>query len=199
MGCGTGYLLRLLATRCPGAVELVGVDPAAAMLDVAREQTSDRRITFAAGAVEHLLFLDQAFDLVVSTTSFDHWTDQQAGIAECARVLAPDGRLVITDLFSTLLTPTLARSRKRKARTKARAELLFQGSGLNVLAWHGHLPTPHQGRGCHPTRYAWIEQGQGRLAPSEHGCARWEYGTSFRRDRRQGPLILSRLWDAAVC
>jgi len=28
VGCGSGYLLRLLARRCPGAAELAGVDAA---------------------------------------------------------------------------------------------------------------------------------------------------------------------------
>jgi SAM-dependent methyltransferase len=55
------------------------------------------------------------FDLVVSTTSFDHWADQQAGLAECARVLAPGGCLVLADLFSALLLPTLLAGRRGKA------------------------------------------------------------------------------------
>jgi SAM-dependent methyltransferase len=37
---------------------------------------------------ERLPWPAATFDLVVSTTSFDHWTDQRAGLAECARVLA---------------------------------------------------------------------------------------------------------------
>jgi ubiquinone/menaquinone biosynthesis C-methylase UbiE len=38
---------------------------------------------------EHLPYADGTFDLVVSTTSFDHWSDQGAGLAECARVMTP--------------------------------------------------------------------------------------------------------------
>jgi predicted TPR repeat methyltransferase len=36
VGCGTGYLLRQVAARAPDAVELVGIDAAAAMIEVAR-------------------------------------------------------------------------------------------------------------------------------------------------------------------
>jgi ubiquinone/menaquinone biosynthesis C-methylase UbiE len=140
VGCGTGYLLRLLATRRPDVVQLVGIDPAGAMLDVAREHPFDRRIEFAAGAVEELPYPDRTFDLIVTTTSFDHRTDQQAGIAECARVLSPEGRLIIADLFSSLLTPTLVRSRKGKARTKARTARLLTNAGLEVLTWHDISP-----------------------------------------------------------
>ena len=39
VGCGTGYLLRLLARRCPDAVEFAGVDPSPAMIEVARVQS----------------------------------------------------------------------------------------------------------------------------------------------------------------
>ena len=136
VGCGTGYLLRLLAKQRPDAISLVGIDPASTMLHVAREQTSDQRIEFTAGAVEALPYPDRTFDLIVTTTSFDHWTDQQGGIAECARVLTTEGRLIITDLFSTLLIPTLVHSRKNKARTKARAAHLLTSTGLDVLGWH---------------------------------------------------------------
>lgn len=46
------------------------------------------------------------FDLIVSTTSFDHWSDRQAGLVECARVLRPGGRLVLVDELSRWLVPT---------------------------------------------------------------------------------------------
>jgi SAM-dependent methyltransferase len=34
-----------------------------------------------------LPFADASFDLVVSAMSFDHWADQELGLAECAPVL----------------------------------------------------------------------------------------------------------------
>jgi SAM-dependent methyltransferase len=73
---------------------------------------------------------------VVSTTSFDHWADQGAGLAECARVLAPGGRLVLADQFSLLLGPTLLAGRRGKARTRARASRLVAAAGFRDLRWH---------------------------------------------------------------
>jgi ubiquinone/menaquinone biosynthesis C-methylase UbiE len=81
-------------------------------------------------------FADAAFDLVISTTSFDHWADQRAGIGECARVLAPGGYLVLTDLFSAWLRPTLTGRRPAKARTRARATALLTAAGLREPRWH---------------------------------------------------------------
>ncbi len=145
VGCGTGYLLRQLAARAPDAVELVGVDAAAEMVRVAQESTTDPRVRFQAGTAEHLTEPDGAFDLIVSTTSFDHWADQQAGLRECARVMAPGGRLVLVDQFSPLYLPTLIGSRRGKARTRRRATRLLTRAGFRAPQWHARVCRHHQG------------------------------------------------------
>ena len=136
VGCGTGYLLRLLAQRCPQATELAGIDAAPSMIEAAERAANDQRLRFTTGTAERLPYPDDAFDLVVSTTSFDHWADQRAGLRECARVLAPGGHLVLTDLFSPLLLPTLPAGRRGKARTPRRAGQLLSAAGIQDLAWH---------------------------------------------------------------
>src|SRR6266704_1893789 len=115
-GYEAGYLGRLhneivtrtvdlALARCPaphrvldvgGATRLTGIDAAAGMVAQARARAGDPRLTFVPGAAERLPFGDAAFDLVISTTSFDHWADQRAGLTECRRVLAPGGLFVLT-------------------------------------------------------------------------------------------------------
>lgn len=51
------------------------------------------RLRFQLGAAAQLPYPDGTFDLVVTTTSFDHWADQRTGLHECARVLVPGGHL----------------------------------------------------------------------------------------------------------
>ena len=136
VGCGTGYLLGQLAARAPQASALAGIDPAPAMIEVATSAATDGRVRFVVGTAERLPWPDQTFDLVVSTTSFDHWADQRAGLAQCARVLAPGGCLVLADLFSVLLLPTLLAGRRGKARTKRRATQLLTAAGLHSPQWH---------------------------------------------------------------
>ena len=136
VGCGTGYLLRLLARRCPEATELAGVDPAPSMISAAERAAGDRRLRFTIGTAERLPCPDGVFDLVISTTSFDHWADQQAGLSECARVLAPGGHLVLADLFSPLLAATLLARRRGKTRTQRRASELLSAAGFRSLAWY---------------------------------------------------------------
>jgi ubiquinone/menaquinone biosynthesis C-methylase UbiE len=136
VGCGTGYLLRRIAARAPHAAELVGVDAAAQMVRVAQDATADPRVRFLAGTAEHLPGPGGVFDLVVTTTSFDHWADQQAGLHECARVLTPGGCLVLVDQFSPLYLPTLVGSRRDKARTRRRATRLLTRAGFQSPRWH---------------------------------------------------------------
>jgi ubiquinone/menaquinone biosynthesis C-methylase UbiE len=135
IGCGTGQLLRLLSTELGSAVELTGVDPATAMIETARLGSTDERLKFVVGAAELLPMADATVDLVVSTTSFDHWHDQRTGLRECRRILRPDGRLVLADLITPLLWPTTVVGRRGKARTPRRVTALLADSGLRVLGW----------------------------------------------------------------
>jgi ubiquinone/menaquinone biosynthesis C-methylase UbiE len=136
VGCGTGYLLGRLGARAPQADALAGIDAAPAMIETAQGTAADDRLRFLVGTAEQLPWPAGTFDLVVSTTSFDHWADQRAGLAECARVLAPGGCLVLADLFSALLLPTLLAGRRDKARTKGRATRLLTAAGLRSPRWH---------------------------------------------------------------
>jgi ubiquinone/menaquinone biosynthesis C-methylase UbiE len=136
IGCGTGYLLGVLAARAPQAEVLAGIDASPGMIGAARGAAADDRLRFMVGGAERLPWPAATFDLVVSTTSFDHWADQQQGLAECARVLMPGGWLVLADQFSVLLLPTLLAGRRGKARTKRRATRLLTAAGLRSPHWH---------------------------------------------------------------
>ncbi|OBI40239.1 hypothetical protein A5707_09970 [Mycobacterium kyorinense] len=136
VGCGTGYLLGVLAARYPGAQQLAGIDAASQMISTATALARENRVSFSVGVAEHLDYPDAAFDLIVSTTSFDHWSDQQAGLTECFRALRPGGRLVLVDQFSRWLAPTLITTRRGKARTRGRATRLLLQAGFCSPRWH---------------------------------------------------------------
>lgn len=125
VGCGTGALLRELISRVPYGEAYVGVDPAPNMLAVAR-RTSDARITFVRGTADALPFPDASFDLVVTSTSFDHWPDQSAGATELARVVADTGHVVLVDLAARWLR------QKGRARTPRKVRQVLDGAGLDV-------------------------------------------------------------------
>jgi ubiquinone/menaquinone biosynthesis C-methylase UbiE len=94
VGCGTGALLATVARTWPGAA-LTGVDPAAAMIGIARDRLPAAELRVA--NAESLPLPDDSADLVLSTTSFNHWTDHPAALREIARVLVPGGLAVVVE------------------------------------------------------------------------------------------------------
>jgi ubiquinone/menaquinone biosynthesis C-methylase UbiE len=95
IGCGTGRLLRRMQARWPAAC-LRGVDPAEGMVAQARAQMPGVQIDQA--PAESLPLEAGSVDLVTSTTSFHHWTDQAQGVREAARVLRRGGLFVLADM-----------------------------------------------------------------------------------------------------
>jgi SAM-dependent methyltransferase len=92
LGCGTGIFTAELAAR--GAVA-VGVDPAAAMLDIARSRTGGDRVTWVQADARGL-DLGQRFEAVVMTghafQTLLTRADRAAVLATIARHLEPQGR-----------------------------------------------------------------------------------------------------------
>jgi len=100
IGCGTGRLLRAAAARFPGA-RLDGVDAADGMIKQAiATLPAGLQIQFQQATAESLPFPDGSFDLVFSTMTFHHWSDQQRAIGEVRRVLAPGGRWLLADMVA---------------------------------------------------------------------------------------------------
>ena len=94
VGCGTGRLLRALASRYPDA-QLNGIDPAEQMIHEATKLHS--HASFNVGPAEKLPYADNTFDLVCSSISFHHWADQAQGLREIARVLRAGGMFCLAD------------------------------------------------------------------------------------------------------
>jgi len=127
VGCGTGRLLRAAALRWPAA-QLLGVDPAQGMVDVAQALTPGASVR--RGLAEELPLPDASVDLALSTMSFHHWRDQAAGVREIARVLRPGGYFILVDVAPprplALLMPH-ANSLPADARQR-----LFTAAGLRI-------------------------------------------------------------------
>jgi ubiquinone/menaquinone biosynthesis C-methylase UbiE len=93
LGCGTGELAAALAQSCA----VTGVDPAAAMLDIARQRPGGDKATWVQ-ADARALRLDERFDLVLLTGHafqvFLTDDDQCAALATIAAHLTPNGRFI---------------------------------------------------------------------------------------------------------
>jgi ubiquinone/menaquinone biosynthesis C-methylase UbiE len=89
--------VRRAAAR--GASSVVGVDPAAVMLRVARvlTRTSQRNtptVRYQDGTAEALPLPDGSATIAWSLATVHHWHDLDAGLTEVRRVLRPSGRFL---------------------------------------------------------------------------------------------------------
>ncbi len=99
IGTGTGRLLELVAPRAERAF---GVDASRDMLALARARFAEHgvadRCAVRQADMYRLPLPDGAFDVVALQMVLHYAEDPAAALAEAARVLRPDGLLVIVDL-----------------------------------------------------------------------------------------------------
>ncbi|RAI58123.1 ArsR/SmtB family transcription factor [Roseicella frigidaeris] len=99
IGTGTGRLLELLAGRAESAL---GVDASRDMLALARARLTERglspRCSVRQADMYRLPLPDACFDLVTLQMVLHYAEDPGAALAEAARVLRPDGLLLVLDL-----------------------------------------------------------------------------------------------------
>jgi ubiquinone/menaquinone biosynthesis C-methylase UbiE len=95
LGCGTGNA-ALAAARAGG--EVIGVDPAARLLDVARSRAAAEglSVNFEAGDASSIPLPDGSVDAVVSVFAVIFAPDPKASAAEMSRVLTSTGRIVVS-------------------------------------------------------------------------------------------------------
>ena len=102
VGCGTGIFLEILEKKFP-ATEFNGIDPNQAMLAKASEKLSSK-VHLETGNAESLPYDSQSFDWVVLSNCLGHINNQEVALSEARRVLADDGKIIITDWTRDFLT-----------------------------------------------------------------------------------------------
>ena len=88
----------------------VSVDPVSANIERGRELVAGHEyghlVELRLGSIEQIPADDGVFDLVQSRDMLGHVEDLGVALAECSRVLVPNGRMVIHEVFATpLLEP----------------------------------------------------------------------------------------------
>ncbi len=134
VGCGTGTLLSKIKSRWPDA-QLTGVDPAQGMVDVARRRLPGA--VFQVGSAEALPLPDQSIDVVLSTISFHHWSDQAAGIRDITRVLKPGGRFFLADMV--IAPPLSFVFRHFRLHNPEVLPAYFSAAGLQIEYQHRYM------------------------------------------------------------
>ncbi len=100
LACGTGDFAAALFERHPSA-SVTCVDLTPEMLDIARAKLADAQDVhfIAADAQDLSQFGDGSFGLVTCAFGFRNFPDKVKALAECRRVLAPGGELVVLEFF----------------------------------------------------------------------------------------------------
>ncbi len=95
LGCGSGESVRYLSGL---GLNAIGIDP-----EPDRREGSDKSASpfiRMIGSAEELTFPSGSIGAVLAECSLSVVRDQNAALAECARVLVDGGRLIITDLYA---------------------------------------------------------------------------------------------------
>jgi SAM-dependent methyltransferase len=92
VGCGSGEFLELLART---GAEVAGIDPAPAMLDLARRSVPEADLRH--GDFSELPWPAASFDVVTAINSLQFADDKASALREVARVLRPGGRIGIAN------------------------------------------------------------------------------------------------------
>lgn len=91
VACGEGYGAAALARA--GAASVIGVDLSAETCAHARRKYG---LDARPGDAQDIPLPDRSVDMVVSFETIEHVPDPAAFLDECARVLAPDGTLIVS-------------------------------------------------------------------------------------------------------
>lgn len=102
IGTGSGFVAIEVAKLLRGShCQIVGLEMSSAMLTIAAENAIqaglDDGLTWRLGDAKTMPFADGEFDCVVSNDSLHHWEDPLRVFNEIARVLKPNGKLLIHD------------------------------------------------------------------------------------------------------
>jgi SAM-dependent methyltransferase len=101
VGCGSGVVVRDLATLVGPRGEVVGVDPSRGMVDAARALARAHalrgRMRWRVASGASLPFASGRFDAALAITVLLHVADPEAVVREMARVTCPGGRVGVQD------------------------------------------------------------------------------------------------------
>lgn len=110
LACGTGIVARSAASKVGTNGMVVGVDRNEGMLAVAHKESSDISppIKWQLGEARSIPFPDATFDIVFCQQGLQFFPDRSAALREVYRVLAPNGRLVLSAMRPIKHNPAYA-------------------------------------------------------------------------------------------
>ncbi|MFA5026614.1 MAG: methyltransferase domain-containing protein [Candidatus Methylomirabilota bacterium] len=168
-GCGSGELLLLLATK--GGKELHGLEISPGLCAVTQSKLGERAMIHRSSLQARWPFEAGTFDLIVMTEVMEHLAHPDVALREARRVLAGDGRLVVTFPNASAYEPFLDLAHRR------------DGKGR----WWAFLPWEHPRKTAQPIDTVYTYEEIQRLLEEANWAVR----------RMHGREALPFLWDWA--
>lgn len=135
-GCGAGYGAELLMRA--GAAGVVAVDLADAVIEVARNEAS-AGVVYEVGDLRSLPHADGSFDLVVCFEVIEHVEEQELVLDQLARVLRPDGLLLISSPNRRHYVPGNPHHHHEYVPSELREALERRFAAVRLVAQHAML------------------------------------------------------------
>lgn len=137
IGCGPGMGLRRAARLVGREGFVAGTDQSCWATHYAGHVAHDfvlaGRVSVTCAPAADLPFRDLMFDKAYAVNSFRFWPDPARALYEIARVLAPQGRLVITQRAANLDCPTNFANAARGMERSTQASALLKTLGWRIL------------------------------------------------------------------
>lgn len=94
VGCGTGYVTRLLVKHFPNA-KITSVDIANGMIEYTKDLMNDSSVTFICDDIEDM-YINEMYDLIISNATFQWFNDLEQTLYKLLKHLNQDGLICFT-------------------------------------------------------------------------------------------------------